>query len=152
MNSWIFTHMSTVQNMHLVLFLNMIVSRIQHNLNTIAFHIIVNPCICLSIFPDRSWITNKWGPDTRWFSRNQEFGEVIVSGSVSYNYTLSTFNWKCIIIWFFQIADVVVVARLLNATLAMPEIQSTTSSKGIRFVIFLSRNNRSLDLIWALFR
>ncbi|PNY12388.1 hypothetical protein L195_g009018, partial [Trifolium pratense] len=31
----------------------------------------------------------------------------------------------------FQIADVVVVARLLNATLAMPEIQSTTSTKGI---------------------
>ncbi|GAU14043.1 hypothetical protein TSUD_168680 [Trifolium subterraneum] len=30
-----------------------------------------------------------------------------------------------------SIADVVVVARLLNATLAMPEIQSTTSSKGI---------------------
>jgi hypothetical protein len=76
--------LSTVQNMHLVLFLNMIVSRIQHNLNTIAFHIIVNPCICLSIFPDRSWITNKWGPDTRWFSRDQEFSEVIVSGSVSY--------------------------------------------------------------------
>lgn len=30
-----------------------------------------------------------------------------------------------------SICDVVVVARLLNATLAMPEIQSTTSSKGI---------------------
>nr|KYP76461.1 DUF246 domain-containing protein At1g04910 [Cajanus cajan] len=30
-----------------------------------------------------------------------------------------------------SIGDVVVVARLLNATLAMPEIQSTTSSKGI---------------------
>nr|ABN09047.1 Hypothetical plant protein [Medicago truncatula] len=30
-----------------------------------------------------------------------------------------------------SISDVVVVARLLNATLAMPEIQSTTSSKGI---------------------
>ncbi|CAN1181107.1 O-fucosyltransferase 27 [Linum perenne] len=30
-----------------------------------------------------------------------------------------------------QIADVVVVSRLLNATLVIPEIQSTTSSKGI---------------------
>ncbi|KAH6793438.1 O-fucosyltransferase family protein [Perilla frutescens var. hirtella] len=32
---------------------------------------------------------------------------------------------------FLQICDVVVVARLLNATLVIPEIQSTTSSKGI---------------------
>lgn len=33
-----------------------------------------------------------------------------------------------------QICDVVVVSRLLNATLVVPEIQSTTSSKGIRCV------------------
>lgn len=31
-----------------------------------------------------------------------------------------------------QICDVVVVARLLNATLVIPELQATTSSKGIR--------------------
>ncbi|KAF6169141.1 hypothetical protein GIB67_038638 [Kingdonia uniflora] len=31
-----------------------------------------------------------------------------------------------------SICDVVVIARLLNATLVMPEFQSTTSSKGIR--------------------
>lgn len=36
------------------------------------------------------------------------------------------------IIVIFQICDVVVVSRLLNATLVIPEIQSTTSSKGIR--------------------
>jgi hypothetical protein len=36
------------------------------------------------------------------------------------------------IIFMFQICDVVVVSRLLNATLVIPEIQSTTSSKGIR--------------------
>lgn len=36
------------------------------------------------------------------------------------------------IIVFFQICDVVVVSRLLNATLVIPEIQSTTSKKGIR--------------------
>ena len=35
-----------------------------------------------------------------------------------------------------QIADVVVVARLLNATLVIPEILSTTSSKGIRFAFY----------------
>lgn len=34
---------------------------------------------------------------------------------------------------FSQISDVVAVARLLNATLVIPEIQSTTSSKGIRY-------------------
>lgn len=33
-----------------------------------------------------------------------------------------------------QICDVVVVARLLNASLVIPEIQSTTSSKGIRLI------------------
>lgn len=40
---------------------------------------------------------------------------------------------------FLQICDVVVVARLLNATLVIPEIQSTTSSKGIRLVPFLTQ-------------
>lgn len=41
-------------------------------------------------------------------------------------------NFKYNIIVFFQICDVVVVSRLLNATLVIPEIQSTTSKKGIR--------------------
>lgn len=41
-------------------------------------------------------------------------------------------NYKYNIIVFFQICDVVVVSRLLNATLVIPEIQSTTSKKGIR--------------------
>lgn len=36
------------------------------------------------------------------------------------------------ILLIFQICDVVVISRLLNATLVIPEIQSTTSSKGIR--------------------
>lgn len=40
----------------------------------------------------------------------------------------------------YQIGDVVVVSRLLNATLVVPEIQSTTRSKGIRSGAFISKN------------
>lgn len=51
--------------------------------------------------------------------------------------------YRCVtkLIWLpslvdFQICDVVVISRLLNATLVIPEIQSTTRSKGIRWLLF----------------
>lgn len=47
-------------------------------------------------------------------------------------YSNGIVNYKYSIILVSQICDVVVVSRLLNATLVIPEIQSTTSSKGIR--------------------
>ena len=91
------------------------------------------------VFPDRSQFTNKWVyfcSDTRWFSWHQEFGEVIMFQVLYPNMFKSYWTESVLIFGCFQICDVVVVSRLLNATLAMPEIQSTTSSKGIRFLFF----------------
>ena len=37
-----------------------------------------------------------------------------------------------------QICDLVVIARLLNATLVIPELQSSLQSKGIRFGFWIN--------------
>lgn len=46
------------------------------------------------------------------------------------------FQPEFITMCYFQICDLVTIARLLNATLVIPEIQESTRSKGIRYSVF----------------